>query len=51
MKWVVGELERLAVRPARGNTAELPNGFIEFHDTVKLRAWEIMREQEWINAT
>jgi hypothetical protein len=40
----------LGVRPGVEDDAHDGNGFAEFYDTVMHRAWEIMREQEWIAA-
>jgi very-short-patch-repair endonuclease len=50
MKWVFAELKRLGVRPGVEDDAHDGNGFAEFHDAVMHRAWEIMREQEWVEA-
>src|SRR5262249_34551182 len=49
MTWLFAELERLSVRPPRDSEGEHRDGSVEFQDAVMRRAWEIMREHEWID--
>jgi very-short-patch-repair endonuclease len=50
MDWVFGELRRLGVRPGLEGDPPQLSGYVEFHDAVMRRAWDIMREQEWIRS-
>jgi transposase len=50
-EWICGELERLGVTPGAGTTPHsevLDAKARAFRDEVLRRAWEVMREQGWL---
>ncbi|MFS8064294.1 MAG: AAA domain-containing protein, partial [Luteimonas sp.] len=52
MSWVFDEFKRLGVYPSRGphGTSEVRGEGQEYRDKVVRRAWEIMREREWLSS-
>ncbi len=47
----VRELERLGIRPATTVPDRTASAGAELQEVIERRAWEIMREQEWVPST